>query len=46
MIGSRGGRSVPPGSPKAFDQKTRDFSMQRALAILDGLRGAPLRKAS
>jgi carboxymethylenebutenolidase len=25
-------------SPKAFDQKTRDFSMQRALAILDGLR--------
>ena len=35
-----------PGSPKAFDQKTRDFSMQRALAILDGLRGAPLRKAS
>ena len=35
-----------PGSPKAFDQKTRSFSMQRALAILDGLRGAPLRKAS
>ena len=35
-----------PGSPKAFDQQTRDFSMQRALAILDGLRGAPLRKAS
>jgi carboxymethylenebutenolidase len=25
-------------SPKAFDQKTRDFSMQRALSILDGLR--------
>jgi carboxymethylenebutenolidase len=25
---------------KAFDQKTRDFSMERALAILDGLREA------
>jgi carboxymethylenebutenolidase len=25
-------------SPTAFDQKTRDFSMQRALAILEGLR--------
>ena len=24
---------------KAFDQKTRDFSMERALAILEGLRG-------
>jgi len=35
-----------PGSPKAFDQTTRNFSMQRALAFLDGLRGAPLRKAS
>ena len=37
-----------PGSPKAYDQKTRDFSMKRALAILDGLRGggAALRKAS
>jgi carboxymethylenebutenolidase len=37
-----------PGAPKAFDQKTRDFSMKRALAILDGLRGGgvPLRKAS
>jgi carboxymethylenebutenolidase len=38
------------GSPKAFDQKTRDFSMQRALAILDHLRGAKtqqsLRQAS
>ena len=36
-------------SPKAFDQKTRDFSMGRALAILDGLRGKDqqaLRKAS
>ena len=37
-----------PGSPKAFDQKTRDFSMKRAFAILDGLRdgGAAMRKAS
>ncbi len=26
-------------NPKAFDQKTRDFSMKRALAILAGLRG-------
>ncbi|MGH8635356.1 MAG: dienelactone hydrolase family protein [Burkholderiales bacterium] len=37
------------GNAKAFDQKTYDFSMARALAILDGLRGAgerqPLRKA-
>jgi carboxymethylenebutenolidase len=31
---------------KAFDQKTREFSMHRTLAILDGLRGTPLRKAS
>ena len=28
-----------PGAPKAYDRKTRDFSMQRTLAILDGLRG-------
>jgi carboxymethylenebutenolidase len=37
-----------PGSPKAFDRSTREFSMQRAVAILDGLRGggATLRKAS
>jgi carboxymethylenebutenolidase len=37
-----------PGSPKAFDQKTRNFSMDRALAILNGLHGggAALRKAS
>lgn len=27
------------GSPKAFHPATRDFSMMRALAILDGLRG-------
>ena len=26
-------------TPKAFDQATRDFSIRRALAILDGLRG-------
>ena len=26
------------GSPKAFDQKTRDFSMARALAVLERLR--------
>ena len=26
-------------NPKAFDQKTRDLSMERALAILNGLRG-------
>ena len=39
-----------PDNVRAFDQKTRDFSMGKALAILDGLRGkeAPqsLRKAS
>jgi carboxymethylenebutenolidase len=29
-----------PGSPKAFDGKTRAFSMSRALSILEGLRGA------
>ena len=34
------------GNPKAFDQKTYDFTMQRAAAILEGLRGEPLRKAS
>jgi hypothetical protein len=37
-----------PGS-KAYDQPAREFSMQRALAILDGLRedaGAALRRAS
>jgi carboxymethylenebutenolidase len=34
------------GNPKAFDQKTYDFTMQRTLAILEGLRGEPLRKAS
>ena len=36
------------GNPQAFDQKTYDFTMGRALAILAGLRSAqpqPLRKA-
>ncbi|HZF20763.1 MAG TPA: dienelactone hydrolase family protein [Burkholderiales bacterium] len=28
-----------PDNVKAFDRKTRDFSMSRALAILEGLRG-------
>ena len=28
-----------PDNVKAFDRKTRDFSMERALAILEGLRG-------
>jgi hypothetical protein len=27
------------GSSEAFHPETRDFSMMRALAILDGLRG-------
>jgi carboxymethylenebutenolidase len=27
-----------PGSTKAYDRKTREFSMGRALAILEGLR--------
>jgi carboxymethylenebutenolidase len=30
---------------KAYDRKTREFSMARALSILDGLREEPLRKA-
>ena len=34
------------GNPKAFDQKTYDFTMQRALSLLEGLRGEQLRKAS
>ena len=37
------------GNAKAFSEETYKFSMSRALAILDGLRGAerePLRKAS
>jgi len=39
-----------PSAPAAFDKKTRDFSMARALAILDGLRSGraspTLRQAS
>jgi len=37
-----------PGNPKAFHPQTREFSMGRALAILDGLRGErpKLRQAS
>jgi len=35
------------GMPAAFHQQTRDFSMARANAILDGLRGTPaIRQAS
>ena len=34
------------GNPKAFDAKTYEFTMQRALSILEGLRREPLRKAS
>ncbi len=33
-----------PDNAKAFDRKTREFSMARALAILDGLRGAAARR--
>jgi carboxymethylenebutenolidase len=34
-----------PGIPKAFDQATRDFSMARALAILDRLRGVGVKQS-
>jgi carboxymethylenebutenolidase len=34
-----------PGSVEAFDAKARDFAMNRAFAILDGLGDGPLRKA-
>jgi carboxymethylenebutenolidase len=36
-----------PGNAKAFDPPSREFSMVRALSILNGLRGEerPLRKA-
>ena len=34
------------GNPKAFDEESYDFTMQRTLAILEGLRGEQLRKAS
>lgn len=33
-----------PENTKAFDRKPRDFSMARALAILDGLRGGEARR--
>jgi carboxymethylenebutenolidase len=32
-----------PGNPKAFDRKIYDFSMERALAILERLARAPRR---
>ena len=32
------------GSPKAFDQETRDFSMGRALALLERLRGRTMQE--
>jgi carboxymethylenebutenolidase len=37
-----------PNNPTAYDTKTREFSMKRAFAILDGLRGGgtAMRKAS
>ena len=37
-----------PDAGDAYDRKTREFSLARALAILDGLRGGGegLRKAS
>ena len=33
-----------PDNAKAFDRKTRDFSMERALAILNGLRASEARR--
>jgi len=33
-----------PDNAKAFSQKTRDFSMTRALAILEGLRGGKVER--
>ena len=35
-----------PGNPQAFSAPTRKFSLDRALAILGGLREQPVRKAS
>jgi carboxymethylenebutenolidase len=35
-----------PANPAAFSAATREFSLGRALAILDGLRAKPLRQAS
>jgi carboxymethylenebutenolidase len=34
-----------PGIPKAFDQVTRNFSMGRAVAILEGLRGVGVQQS-
>ncbi len=34
-----------PGNPAAYSAETRAFSMQKALALLEGLRGEPARKA-
>jgi len=42
---ARGSKSFAAAS-LLFDRKTREFSMGRALAILNGLRGESLRKAS
>jgi carboxymethylenebutenolidase len=33
-----------PAMPKAFDRQAREFSMQRAFAILDGLRSRPVQQ--
>ena len=35
-----------PGNPRAFSAPTRKFSLERARAILGGLREQPVRKAS
>jgi carboxymethylenebutenolidase len=37
---------MTPGSPDAYDAPTREFSMARALAILERLRDKPMRQAS
>lgn len=34
------------GNPEAFSRETYDFTMKRALEIMGGLRGEPLKKAS
>jgi len=33
------------GMPKAYDARAREFSMTRAVAIVDGFRSRDLRKA-
>jgi len=33
------------GMPKAYDARAREFSMTRAVAILDGFRSSKVRKA-